>query len=270
MPKPRALLFTAALLCISIAGADARSAPFDVLRCVQGDSEVFASRSEAAEYRRLGFRCKTHFSLNEGGSGSDLGSFIRANGGSDSGGGAPVRRAAPTFAPRSVESPQAVANAIRSESTAAPASDGALPFDDIVAEAAATYSIPPEIIHAIIRVESNYRPDAVSHAGARGLMQLMPATAARLEVADPFNPRDNVMGGTRYLRKLANYFDGDIIKVIAAYHAGHVPVVELDRIPYAQTVSYVKRVLGHAWRLKGERSAAQANVSAPTKGAANP
>jgi hypothetical protein len=127
---------------------------------------------------------------------------------------------------------------------------GEMPYAELVTEASQTFEIPGELIHAVIRVESNYDPDAVSRAGAQGLMQLMPVTADRLGVADPFDPRANVIGGTRYLRRLANYFDGDIVKTLAAYHAGHRAVAEKDGIPYAATERYVKKVLGYYYKMK--------------------
>lgn len=130
--------------------------------------------------------------------------------------------------------------------------DGSLPFGEFVDAAADEYALPAELIHAVIRVESSYRVDAISRAGAQGLMQLMPTTAERMGVDEPFDARANIFGGAKYLRRLANYFEGDIIKVLAAYHAGHRAVVESDGIPYAATERYVKKVLGHYFELKSD------------------
>jgi soluble lytic murein transglycosylase-like protein len=93
-------------------------------------------------------------------------------------------------------------------------------FDASILEAAQTFSVPEAFIRAVIRVESDYDPRVVSHAGAQGLMQLMPATAKRMNVTNSFDPHDNIMGGTRYLRYLANMFGGDMVLTISGYHAG--------------------------------------------------
>jgi soluble lytic murein transglycosylase-like protein len=95
----------------------------------------------------------------------------------------------------------------------------------------------------VIKVESDYDPRAVSSAGARGLMQLMPETAERLGVKDINDPRENIFGGVRYLRVLANMFNGDLDFTIAAYNAGENAVVQHGGIPpYAQTRDYVVKV----------------------------
>jgi soluble lytic murein transglycosylase-like protein len=117
-------------------------------------------------------------------------------------------------------------------------------YDAYIREAAALYQLPEAFIRAVIRVESDYHPEVVSHCGARGLMQLMPATAARMGVTDPFDPRQNIMGGTRYLRILANQFNGDLVLTIAAYNAGEGAVLRYRGIPpYEETQRYVRRVL---------------------------
>jgi soluble lytic murein transglycosylase-like protein len=93
-------------------------------------------------------------------------------------------------------------------------------------------------------VESNFDPRAVSPANARGLMQLIPPTAERMMVTDIFDPRQNIFGGVRYLRVLANLFNGDIEPTIAGYNAGENAVIKHGGIPpYPETVEYVKRVL---------------------------
>lgn len=117
-------------------------------------------------------------------------------------------------------------------------------YDAYIREAAALYQLPEPFVRAVIRVESDYNPQVVSHAGACGLMQLMPATAARMGVTDPFDPRQNILGGTRYLRILANHFNGDLILTIAAYNAGEGAVMRYRGIPpYEETQRYVRRVL---------------------------
>lgn len=118
-------------------------------------------------------------------------------------------------------------------------------FDDIIREASEQYSIPFEFIKAVIRVESAFDPHAVSHAGAMGLMQLMPATAESMNCADPFDPRENIMAGTRYLQLLSNRYNGDINLVLSGYNAGSGAVALYDGIPYEATRRYVERVYGY-------------------------
>lgn len=122
-------------------------------------------------------------------------------------------------------------------------------FDAYIREAAALYRLPESFIRAVIRVESDYNPGVVSRVGAQGLMQLMPRTAARMGVRDAFEPRQNILGGTRYLRILANNFGGDLILTIAAYNAGEGAVMRYRGVPpYAETQRYVQRVLGWYWQ----------------------
>lgn len=126
----------------------------------------------------------------------------------------------------------------------APPADGPrhTSYDDIIREASATYDVPFAFIKAVVRVESNFNPLAVSHAGAQGLMQLMPRTASSLGVRDPFDPRQNIFGGAKLLRLLIDRYDGDINLILAAYNAGDVAVNRYDGIPYPQTRHYVASV----------------------------
>jgi soluble lytic murein transglycosylase-like protein len=106
------------------------------------------------------------------------------------------------------------------------------------------YDIEPRLIQAIITVESNFNPQAVSRAGAQGLMQLMPDTAARYQVHDPLNPRANIEGGIRYLKDLLRLFPGNLQLVLAAYNAGEQADYQHAGIPpYPETRRYVERVL---------------------------
>ncbi len=116
-------------------------------------------------------------------------------------------------------------------------------FDEHIRQAASLYQIPEQLVRAVIKVESDYDPRAVSSAGARGLMQLMPETAERLGVKDIADPRENIFGGVRYLRVLANMFNGDLDFTVAAYNAGENAVIQHGGIPpFAQTRDYVVKV----------------------------
>lgn len=117
-------------------------------------------------------------------------------------------------------------------------------YDASILEACRTFSIPESFVRAVIRVESDYDPRVVSVAGAQGLMQLMPQTARRMNVADSFDPHQNIMGGTRYLRYLANMFSGDMVLTIAGYHAGEGAVQKYRGVPpYTSTHGYIRKVL---------------------------
>jgi len=116
-------------------------------------------------------------------------------------------------------------------------------YDEWIRQAATLYQIPEQLVRAVIKVESDYDPRAVSVSGARGLMQLMPDTAEKLQVRDIDDPRENIFGGTRFLRILANDFNGDLALTIAAYNAGGEAVMRYGGIPpYAQTRNYVTKV----------------------------
>ncbi len=117
-------------------------------------------------------------------------------------------------------------------------------YDKPIREAATLYQIPEELIRAVIKVESNYDPSAVSSAGAQGLMQLMPATALRMQSRDSFDPTMAIFSGTRYLRILANTFNGDLELTVAGYNAGEGAVMRHGGIPpYEETQNYVLKVL---------------------------
>jgi soluble lytic murein transglycosylase-like protein len=117
-------------------------------------------------------------------------------------------------------------------------------FDEYIRQAATLYQIPEELVRAVIRVESGFDPRAVSRTNARGLMQLMPETAERMLVSDVFDPRQNIFGGVRYLRVLANLFNGDIELTLAGYNAGENAVIHHGGIPpFEETRQYVVKVL---------------------------
>jgi len=117
-------------------------------------------------------------------------------------------------------------------------------YDTFIRGAAERYQLPEALLRAVIHTESNYHPNAVSRVGAMGLMQLMPATAKGLGVTDPFDPRQNIYGGAKFLRLLANRFNGDMVLVIAGYHAGAGNVQKYGGVPpFTTTRGYVKAVL---------------------------
>ncbi|MBW1915594.1 MAG: lytic transglycosylase domain-containing protein [Deltaproteobacteria bacterium] len=116
-------------------------------------------------------------------------------------------------------------------------------FQPIIFKAANRYSVDPALIKAIIMAESSYDPLAESYKGAKGLMQLMPATADFFGVQDLFNPEDNIDAGVQYLRKLIVQFEGDLELAIAAYNAGSKIVRQYDGVPpFKETRYYVKKV----------------------------
>ena len=116
-------------------------------------------------------------------------------------------------------------------------------YDDVIREAAGYYQLPEAFVRSIIKVESDYDPTALSVAGAQGLMQLMPETGNHMMVSDPWDPRENVFGGCRYLRVLANMFNGDLDLTIAAYNAGEGAVIRAGGIPnIPETQDYVVKV----------------------------
>jgi hypothetical protein len=113
-----------------------------------------------------------------------------------------------------------------------------------IREMAHRYGVSEALVAAIIAVESEYNPRAVSRKGARGLMQLMPETASSLRVGDPFDPRTNIEAGVRHLRRLMDRFDNNLPLVLAAYNAGEQTVLRYRGVPpYRETRQYVTRVL---------------------------
>lgn len=137
-------------------------------------------------------------------------------------------------------------------------------YDEHIRQAAGLYQIPEALVRAVIKVESDYDPRAVSTAGARGLMQLMPETAERLGVRDINDPRENIFGGVRYLRLLANMFNGDLDFTVAGYNAGENAVIQHGGIPpYAQTRDYVVKVNKFYRRYRTITDAVEASLAPP-------
>lgn len=126
-------------------------------------------------------------------------------------------------------------------------------YEALILEAAARYGLEPALIRAVIRTESAFDPRAISSAGAQGLMQLMPALAVELGVVDAFDPRDNIMAGTRYLSALVGDHHGDIALALASYNAGPSVVAHYRGIPpFKETQRYVSTILDLLPRREGE------------------
>lgn len=124
-------------------------------------------------------------------------------------------------------------------------------FDDAIREASGLYQLPETLIRAVIKQESDFNPYSVSSSGALGLMQLLPSTAASMTVSDPFDPRQNILGGVRYLRVLANTFNGDLVLTLAAYNAGSGAVIRYGGVPpFEETQNYVRQVLRYYYEYR--------------------
>jgi soluble lytic murein transglycosylase-like protein len=115
--------------------------------------------------------------------------------------------------------------------------------DSAIAEAAARHNVDPNLVRAVVKVESNFNPNAVSRKGAMGLMQLMPSTAKQLKVKNPFDPEQNMDAGVRHLKQLLESYGGDVRLTLAAYNAGAGAVARSSGVPhYAETQNYVRRI----------------------------
>lgn len=156
---------------------------------------------------------------------------------------------AKTIAPLEVGGPEKPANA---------------PLEDIVVDAANRHGVDPDLVHSVIKAESNYNPMAVSTAGARGLMQLMPATARQLGVHNAFNPKDNIEGGVKYLRYLQDKFH-DPALALAAYNAGEGAVARYNNNipPYRETQDYVVKVARNYRAAKAKQATAVSKAGVP-------
>ena len=118
------------------------------------------------------------------------------------------------------------------------------PYDEIVVSVAQEHRVPAELVHSIIKAESDYDTWAISSKGALGLMQLMPVTATQYKVMNVFDPRQNIQGGVKYLVDLIKLYDGDTQHVLAAYNAGQEAIKKYGGIPpYRETRNYIKKVM---------------------------
>ena len=140
---------------------------------------------------------------------------------------------------------EARAETAQAESTAATTEPEAeMTIDEHIKEVADRHGVRADLVAAVIEAESEFNPRAVSRRGARGLMQLMPKTAATLGVDDPFDPKANIEAGVKHLRAMMDRFDNNIPLALAAYNAGEVAVIKHRGIsPYRETRAYVKRIL---------------------------
>ncbi|PYU61027.1 MAG: lytic transglycosylase domain-containing protein [Acidobacteria bacterium] len=130
------------------------------------------------------------------------------------------------------------------------------PYRELVQAAAARYNVDADLITSVIAVESNFDPKALSRKNARGLMQLLPETAARLGVQDIYDPQENIDAGTRYLRELLEKYNNDLTLALAAYNAGTDRVEQYGRVPpFTETLSYVRRVKRSYDKSKSKASA---------------
>jgi len=132
-------------------------------------------------------------------------------------------------------------------------------YDSYIQAASTRYRIPVNLVRAVMHAESNFDANAVSTRGASGLMQLMPDTAQEMYVRDIFDVRENIEGGTRYLRVLANLYDGDMVKMVAAYNAGPDAVAKFGSVPpFEETQAYVRKVLQLYFQYKEQSQLIQA------------
>ncbi len=154
----------------------------------------------------------------------------------------------------SPSSPAVVTTSSRTQLTA---------FDEIIDEMALKYRMPVNLVRAVMHAESAFNVNAISHVGASGLMQLMPQTAREMYVKDIFDARENIEGGTRYLRLLANEFDGDMVKMVAAYNAGPEAVKKYGGQvpPYPETQAYVRKVLSLYFQYKQQSELAKTETA---------
>ena len=167
--------------------------------------------------------------------------------------------------------PEEVFQPIAQPPAAAPSAAAAAnqpPYHELVSAAASHYGVDAELISSVMEVESHFNPKAVSAKNARGLMQLLPETAARLGVKDIFDPKENIEGGTRYLKELLQLYNNDLTLTLAAYNAGPDKVQKYGNVPpYRETVSYVNQVKRKYQKNKSgpaSKTAPPASPSAPS------
>jgi Transglycosylase SLT domain len=142
------------------------------------------------------------------------------------------------------------------------------PYRDMIQSAAKKYSVDADLIFSVIAAESNFNPRVISRRGARGLMQLLPATGTRFGVKDIFDPAQNIDAGTQYLRDLMARYQGDLVLTLAAYNAGPGAVQRYGRVPpYNETISYV-RAIRKTYALRKSKNDAKTEAKAGPKAVA--
>jgi soluble lytic murein transglycosylase-like protein len=128
---------------------------------------------------------------------------------------------------------------------ALPEAEPASPFEAFIEEASALYGVSADLVRAVIQTESGFDPNAVSHVGAKGLMQIMPRTARALGITDPMDPKQNIFGGVKYLCKLLERHNGNVALALASYNAGPGNVNKHGGIPpFRETRGYVRKITG--------------------------
>jgi soluble lytic murein transglycosylase-like protein len=166
--------------------------------------------------------------------------------------------------PQSEEDAKKIQPAIQPTQPVTPQTSSDL--DELIREASARQQLDPDFVSSVIKAESNFHPRAVSAKGAQGLMQLMPGTAAKLGVSDPFDPKANVEAGTAYLNQLLILYDNDPIKALAAYNAGPQRVQQYHGVPpYRETKLYINRIVRDFNAKKAKQRAASKTAQAGEK-----
>lgn len=138
-------------------------------------------------------------------------------------------------------------------------------YNDLIIAAARKHDVDAALVSAVIKAESDYNPQTVSHKGARGLMQLMPATAKRFGVSNSFDPEQNIYAGVKYLRWLLDKFDGNADLAVAGYNAGEGNIMKYDGVPpFRETVNYINRIARHIRKaIETHQIAALESTTAP-------
>jgi soluble lytic murein transglycosylase-like protein len=168
--------------------------------------------------------------------------------------GAPMMRPAIAIFPGKMLEPQVD---VATEFVVVPPSEA---YEEIIQEAATEYDLDPALIRSVMQAESAFHPYAVSRAGAEGLMQLMPALADEMGVSDSFDPRENIKGGARYLKRLLDYHNGNLDLALASYNAGPGNVQRYGGVPpFRETRNYVKTIKALYKRSKTAKKAADAD-----------
>ena len=169
----------------------------------------------------------------------------------------------PVAQPKVVEAvvaPRVVDPVVVASETTKPPAGG---IDEAIEQIAAQVSLPPRLIHSVIKVESNYNPFAISPKGAQGLMQLIPSTARRFSVSNVFNPAENIQGGSKYLKYLLDLFGGNYALALAAYNAGEAAVAKYGGVPpFPETQNYLILVLRQLQEAKKAEVAKQKTIAA--------